>query len=171
MVYRPFRSQTDTSIPVLNPNGQILRAFTHRGRRYTDAAHNRGDSQVTYFPRRPSASTLPVHGQIQSIFLHHRYFPPGELRSQVFVALQAHPVLNAADASFDPYRIYPGLDAQLVHAELDATVEVVPIENIASHFVACPYQPHGDTIPAGDGQRSFASSSYLVVLALDEVSP
>lgn len=163
VVYRSFDSPTDISTPILNPTGQILRAVTHRGRRYTDVDHHRGDSQVSFVRGHPGATDVPVHGLIQSIFLHRRYSPrTGEYRSQVFVAVKAYRILHAHDASADCYRLHRGLGARLVYVELDAAVEVLPMQDIISHFVACPYEPHG-------GQTSPVSPT-LVVVDLDEAS-
>ncbi|KAI0323451.1 hypothetical protein GY45DRAFT_1209873, partial [Cubamyces sp. BRFM 1775] len=138
VTYRHRSSRTDAGVPVLNPKATILRSVVHKGRRYTDASHNVGDSQVLFTcssPNRPS-----TYGRIQSIFVHRRYSSVGVVRRQVFAAVARFSPLSDVDARSDPYRRYVGLGAHLVYADLAATIEVIPVQDIISHFVSCPYE-------------------------------
>ncbi|EIW51125.1 uncharacterized protein TRAVEDRAFT_54873 [Trametes versicolor FP-101664 SS1] len=159
--YRSFDTPVDLSTPILNPNAQILPAVMHRGRRYTNVAHNAGDSQVVYL-RAHGATTLN-YGQIQSIFLHQRYIQAGEMRQQVFAVVRAYRALSAADSRMDPYRAHRGLGARLVYARLEPVLEVIPMQYIVSHYVSCPYDP----VSPPNGNLTL-QSGCLVVVALDE---
>ncbi len=174
VMYQPFdSSSTDISIPILNPNGQLLRAVMHRGRRYTDCKHNLGDSQVIFLRRSTQPLGTLVHGVIQTIFLHERSLPTGGFRSQVFAAVRIYRELDSTDAIADPYRVHPGLGVKLIHATLEESIEVLPMQDIISHFVSCPYLPPAPTPPKGDRPsppRVPARASYKVVVDLTEVS-
>ncbi|KAI0649618.1 hypothetical protein C8Q79DRAFT_902087 [Trametes meyenii] len=164
--YRPFNSRTNTQHTILNPNGQILGSVNHRGRRYADVAHNHGDSQVIYF-RAGTKSTDASYGQIQTIFLHERCFTHGGFHRQVFAAVKAYPPPTPAQARLDPYRTHRGLGAQLISAQLDPVVEIIPMHDIFSHFVSCPYSSL-EPPPADEITGPFQDAPCLVVVALDE---
>ncbi|KAH9856389.1 hypothetical protein C2E23DRAFT_722656 [Lenzites betulinus] len=165
VVYRRSDSTADMSTPILNPNAQFLSAVMHRGRRYTDAAHNVGDSQVTYFRHVTPALSSPAYGQIQAIFVHQRAVPGGCFRNQVFAAIRAFRELGPVDASTDPYRIHRGLGAKLMVADLDTTTEVLPMEDVRGHFVSCLYDhPQAGPVDVNTPRTSLASRMVVVDL-------
>ncbi len=158
-IYRHFASPITRTV-VLNPNARVLPTVTYKGRRYSGPT-SLGDSYVTFRPL-SSSGTGRGHkfGQIQMIFLHHRRLRSGDFRHQVFAAVREFPALSLDDAEYDVYKNQAGLEARLVYSELSGAVEVIPICDIISHFVACPYQK-----PAAAG----ALKSCYVVVSLDQV--
>ncbi len=162
IIYRSYDSLADASTPILSPRAQTMSAVMHRGRRYTTMADNLGDSQVAY--RRAHGSTVPSYGHIQSIFVHERYVNGQGMRLQVFAAVRAYASLpDTTDAGVDPYREYRGIGARLVYHQLETVVEVIPMQYIISHYVACPYGS------ASSSAESTARAPYLVVMSLDAV--
>lgn len=164
IVYRPYDSLADPSTPILNRMAQTLSAVMHRGRRYTTMAQNLGDSQVSY--RRAYGSPVTSYGHIQSIFAHQRYVNGQGMRLQVFAAVRAYISLpDTTDASVDPYREYRGIGARLVYHRLETIVEVIPMQYIISHYVACPYDSASPSV------ENTIRAPYLVIMPLDAVRP
>ena len=160
--YRPIGSPTDPNIPILNPHAQSLPFITVSGRKFADARHSSGDSNVSFRSRGPRGATSIDVGQIQSIFKHTRAIRNGDFRHQIFLSIKVYQPLSQVDAHLDPYNVFEGLGARLVYAALDHPAVVVPLNDVVCHVALCPFES-----PPSVQQPS---SQCAVVIILDEVS-
>ncbi|KAI1782723.1 hypothetical protein LXA43DRAFT_977421 [Ganoderma leucocontextum] len=158
--YRPIGSPTDPNIPILNPNAQLLPFVAVSRRRFADARHSSGDSNILFRSRGLRRATCEAVGQIQSIFKHKRTIKNGGFRHQIFFAIKAYQSLSPIDAHLDPYQVFEGLGARLVYTALNPHTVVVPLSDVVCHVALCPFES-----PPSVQQPS---SQCAVVLVLDE---
>ena len=150
-----YKEVAQTKEVLLSAAAHSTASIKHRGKRFCTISYCEDDSRVVY--RKGEHLIL---GQIVSIFGHKRGCQDGKFHEQVFVALRRYQSLTQDDALHDPYRRMQGLRTTLTYSTPTETVVVVPMSNITSHFVACPFQD----------KDSVLSRPCIVALPLDQVS-
>lgn len=157
--YRSTDSPTDPDTPVLSSNAQVKNAITHGGRRFSNASHSAGDSNVMFYSRHSCRKSF---GRIQQIFDHKRRLRSGKLLQQTFLAIKAYSPLSPADAHLDPYSDLEGIGAELVYTAPNPDIVIIPLNDVTCHIAMCPFESVACTP---------LSCPCSVVVILDEVSP
>lgn len=151
---------TNLDTPVLSSDAQVIYAITHQGRRFSDAGHSFGDSNVMFYSEQVGLATRKSFGQIQRIFNHRRRLRSGKFVQQIFLALYVYPPLSPDDTHLDPYNdLHVG--ARLVYAAPNPVPVVIPLNDVICHVAICPFKKVAPSSP---------SRPCSVVVALDEVS-
>lgn len=161
--YRSIQSPTDPDTPVLSRNARVDHGITHRGRRFSDANHSVGNSNIMFYSRHRGRETCKSFGQIHRIFSHKRRLRSGKVLQQTFIAVNVHPPLPPTDVHLDPYKDLEGIGARLVCTVPISRAVVITLDEVICHIAICPFR-------SASSASGSLSSPCSVVIALDEVS-
>lgn len=153
--FHSYRRDSPRPSIALEPLTQSCNKIIIHGVNFTPSTRSKGNSQILFKMSQDPKTLVP--GLIQSIFLHKRPGPNGDIITEHFLVVQRYQPLKNADVAFDPYRRYPLLDAHLCHDILCESVIVISLEDVVSHFASCLYE------------SSHIEGKLRVVLSLDRV--
>lgn len=126
------------NLAYLPTKGQFVNSVTHGGVKYTSKGR---DSFITYKLQTAKGEIVNA-AKIEGIFYHHRRDGAGAV-DEAFVILRDYLPLTQADAQYDPFRVFEGLDTRLYYNAFHGKARVVRLADVLAHFASLVYTPPG----------------------------